>query len=202
MLPSLLSSLLLRVLRSSRMRADLVPYFAAAKRAAEAGKQRSCPGAQSCAEGRNHTVRACRAMLAVRHISDAASSSPNRVAPALYKAAAGDEAAFCKALDRLLAQEGLRIDATDKEVAAARQRRELARDLDGIDAKNVVETEHGRPRRAAAATVSDAMPQHAAVDAARGAGSGAADEPRKVASSPPGVRRRVLRVDECEDDDA
>jgi hypothetical protein len=141
-------------------------------------------------------------MLAVRHISDAAYSSPNRIAPALYKAAAGDEAAFCKALDRLLAQEGLRVNATDKEVAAVRQRRELARDLDGIDAKNVVEAEHGRPRRAAAATASDAMPQHVANDGARGGGSGAADKERKNASSPSAVRRRVLRVDEWEDDDA
>ncbi len=82
------------------------------------------------------------------------------------------------------------------------QRRELARDLDGIDAKNVVEAEHGRPRRAAAATASDAMQQHIANDGARAGGSGAADEPRQVASSPPGVRRRVLRVDEWEDDDA
>jgi hypothetical protein len=138
----------------------------------------------------------------LQHVSDAVVTSTIRVAPALYKAAAGDEAAFCTALERLLAQDGLRVNATDKEVAAARQRRELARDLDGIDAKNVVETEHGRPRRAAAATASDAMPQHVAVDAARGGGSGAADEPRKVASSPPGVRRRVLRVDEWEDDDA
>jgi hypothetical protein len=138
----------------------------------------------------------------LQHVSDAVVTSTIRVAPALYKAAAGDEAAFCTALERLLAQDGLRVNATDKEVATARQRRELARDLDGIDAKNVVETEHGRPRRAAAATASDAMPQHVAVDAARGGGSGAADEPRKVASSPPGVRRRVLRVDEWEDDDA
>ncbi len=129
-------------------------------------------------------------------------TSISSIAPALYKAAAGDEAAFCKALERLLAQEGLRIDATDKEVAAARQRRELARDLDGIDAKNVVETEHGRPRRAAAVTASDAMQQHVANDGARGGGSGAADEPRKTATSPPGVRRRVLRVDEWDDDDA
>ena len=124
------------------------------------------------------------------------------MAPALYKAAAGDEAAFCKALERVLAHEGLRIDATDKEVAAARQRRELARDLDGIDAKNVVETEHGRPRRAAAATASDALLQHVADDGPRGGGSEAADKERKMASSPPGVRRRVLRVDEWEDDDA
>ena len=84
-----------------------------------------------------------------------------------------------------------------------RQRRELARDLDGIDAKNVVETEHGRPRRAAATTAADAMQTHVANDGARGGGgSEAANEPLKVATSPPGARRRVLRVDEWDDDDA
>ena len=83
-----------------------------------------------------------------------------------------------------------------------RQRRELARDLDGIDAKNVIETAHGQPRRAAATTASDAMQQHVANDGARGGGSGAANEPLKVATSPPGARRRVLRVDEWEDHDA
>ncbi len=40
-------------------RTYLVLSSAAAKRAAEAGKQRSRPGAQSCAEARDHTVRAC-----------------------------------------------------------------------------------------------------------------------------------------------
>lgn len=75
-----------------------------------------------------------------------------------------------------------------------RRRRELARDLDGIDAKNVVETERGRPRRTDAATASY-------MHVARGAvgGSGAADDEREATT--PAGRRRKLRLEDWEDDD-
>ena len=75
-----------------------------------------------------------------------------------------------------------------------RQKRERARDLDGIDAKNIVE---GRPRRDAVAMAADA-PQNIAY----GGTGGVADDARDAASSPPDARRRrVLRIDEWDDDD-
>ena len=117
-----------------------------------------------------------------------------RVAPALYKAAAGDEVVFCAALERALAHEGLHHGSTDKEIAAVRQKRERARDLDGIDATNLIDAEV-RPRRAAAAAA--VLAPDVAHTVAYGGAGAAAD----AASSPPG-RRRKLRVDEWEDDDA
>ena len=138
-------------------------------------------------------MRACGFVLVVVGVGVTPAlrfAAHDRVAPALYKAAAGDEEQFCSALERALAHEGLHHGSSDKEIAAVRQKRERARDLDGIDAKNVVDAEV-RPRRAAAATA----------DARQNVAYGGAGDERAAAASPPG-RRRVLRVDEWEDDDA
>ena len=119
-----------------------------------------------------------------------------RIAPALYKATAGDEDLFCTALEQALAHEGLHHGSTENEIIAVRQRRERARDLDGIDASNVVREGEVRLRRAAVAAVA---PIAAHAMAYGGAGA-AVDEARDAALSPPG-RRRKLRVDEWDDDD-
>ena len=71
------------------------------------------------------------------------------VPPTIYKTAAGDEAALCVALEALLAREGLSAGSDTRAVEKVRRRRELAKDLDGIDAKNIVD-DGRRPSRATA----------------------------------------------------
>ncbi len=153
------------------------------------------------------------------------------VSPSVYKTAAGDEAAFCAALEGLLAQEGLTCRASAAEADAVRKRRELAKDLEGIDTKNILATA-GRPRRAAAAAATEQARAYAAQeaddsdesssggggdDSDASGGEGAAPQPaakpapaaRAPSASPAGGspdapprRKRVLRIDEWEDDDA
>ncbi len=69
------------------------------------------------------------------------------VSPSVYVKAAGDEGALCTLLEQLLAAEGLSADAAPAECAKVRRRKEMSRELEGIDASNIVS---GRPRRAAA----------------------------------------------------
>jgi len=86
------------------------------------------------------------------------------VPPTIYKTAAGDEAALCVALEALLAREGLSAGSDARAVEKVRRRRELAKDLDGIDAKNIVD-DGRRPSRATALrppVVPAALPKSAA----------------------------------------
>ena len=59
-----------------------------------------------------------------------------------------EDAGRIEALETILRENGLDANASDKAVAKVRARVELARDLDGIDASNVIEG--GRRRRAVA----------------------------------------------------
>ena len=68
----------------------------------------------------------------------------DRVPPQAYTKAAGDEAAFCTLLEELLAKDGLSAASTPADCEAVKKRKLLARELEGIDAANIVE---GRQRR-------------------------------------------------------
>lgn len=72
------------------------------------------------------------------------------VPPNIYAKARGDEETLCSLLVALLATEGLSEGSTPFDCGKVRRRKESARELEGIDAGNIVATE-GRSRRAAAA---------------------------------------------------
>lgn len=82
-----------------------------------------------------------------------------RVGPTLYSKHKGDDAGLQAALAELLDKEGLSTRSSADEVAKVRERLELARDMDGIDASNIVEGSGRRARRGVAFAV---QPRYAA----------------------------------------
>jgi len=68
------------------------------------------------------------------------------IPPQTHSKAGGDEAVFCELLEALLQSAGLTADATPADCERVKKRKEQERDLEGIDASNIVQGQ----RRAAA----------------------------------------------------
>jgi hypothetical protein len=64
-----------------------------------------------------------------------------------------DASSLRAALKALLGRHGLEPGSSDKDIRRVRLQLEKAKDLEGIDASNILATEGRRPRRAAAAAV-------------------------------------------------
>ena len=101
------------------------------------------------------------------HLKQLLKSANIGVSPSIYSAAKGEEEALRVALLQLLAAEGLSENSTSRELAAVKQKRELKKDMEGIDASLILEGGR-RARRGAEVPRAKALPVPAPATAADG----------------------------------
>mmetsp|Transcript_8157 Transcript_8157/g.50562 ORF Transcript_8157/g.50562 Transcript_8157/m.50562 type:complete len:256 (+) Transcript_8157:4128-4895(+) len=106
-------------------------------------RHRSAKTERSNVEGKNPGTRSARVEKLKRILKTATIA----ISPNIYVKHKGEDELY-DALCGLLKKEGLSPNPTDREISAVRKRKQIERDLDGIDTSNIIST--GRRRRTSA----------------------------------------------------